>query len=459
MSSRRDIQFTFSPHNRATVLDCSFIVDSTNGNGLGQRSLKHSDRIAQVYMHTTATPAAGNPNPSGAPSTGSVNLASSASFAILAYSAITGSTGAGSVVNGNMGIYPTALTGITNFPPSVDNGVTHGPDAVSNQAIIDATAAYTASQTLGLAGTTIAAELGGQTLTPGNYQSATSFGLSLTTGHSTLTFNGAGTYILYSPSTLLTGASGSTDVPTFAFTGGATSSNTFIYWIVGSSATINQSAASAGATFYGTVIAQASVTATQAGTIDGRLFALTGAVTLSNTNTINSPSAGGGGGAFIVILNDNYNRYFCGYAGFVSPISGTQVSISTGSSLTVGAPYVITSLGTTTQAQWVAAGLQANMTAAVGVSFIAAATSGSGTGTVQAPAPGGSGIDHIEVVGDPNLMNSSGPYQLGSTVAQTPPGKGMMFILQCYSNGVPTSPKDGTVIGLNFYLNNTAQGV
>src|SRR5580698_1169620 len=43
-------------------IDCNFIVDSSNGNGLGIRSLKGSG-CASVYMHTSATPAAGNPNP------------------------------------------------------------------------------------------------------------------------------------------------------------------------------------------------------------------------------------------------------------------------------------------------------------------------------------------------------------------------------------------------------------
>jgi hypothetical protein len=43
-------------------LDCNFIVDSTNGNGLGIRSLK-GEGIAAVYMHTSSTPAVGNPNP------------------------------------------------------------------------------------------------------------------------------------------------------------------------------------------------------------------------------------------------------------------------------------------------------------------------------------------------------------------------------------------------------------
>jgi hypothetical protein len=43
-------------------LDCNFIVDSTNGDGFGVRSLK-GEGIARVYMHTSATPDPGNPNP------------------------------------------------------------------------------------------------------------------------------------------------------------------------------------------------------------------------------------------------------------------------------------------------------------------------------------------------------------------------------------------------------------
>lgn len=48
-------------------LNCNFVVDSTNGNGLGIRSLK-GNGVANVFMHTSATPAAGNygilnPNP------------------------------------------------------------------------------------------------------------------------------------------------------------------------------------------------------------------------------------------------------------------------------------------------------------------------------------------------------------------------------------------------------------
>ena len=49
-------------HTMPVLLDCNFVVDSTNGNGLGLRSLK-GPTIMNVYMHTTATPAPGNPNP------------------------------------------------------------------------------------------------------------------------------------------------------------------------------------------------------------------------------------------------------------------------------------------------------------------------------------------------------------------------------------------------------------
>lgn len=57
----------YAPHVKPVLLDCNFIVDSTNGNGLGIRSLK-GQGIANVFMHTSSTPGRGtngqlNPNP------------------------------------------------------------------------------------------------------------------------------------------------------------------------------------------------------------------------------------------------------------------------------------------------------------------------------------------------------------------------------------------------------------
>jgi len=428
------------------LIDMNFVVDSTNGNGLGIRNLK-GPGVANVYMQTSATPAKGNPtvqSTGGAPN--SLNLATANNFAILAASAITGSTGGGSTVTGNIGIYPNNSSSITNFPPSTVTGTTHSADAAADQAQIDATAAFTAGQTLGLAGTVIPAELGGTTLTPGNYQSTTSLGLSLTTGHSTLTLNGAGTYNIYSPSTLVTGASGSTDLPVIAFTGGATSSNTSINWIVGSSATINQSTSSIGAVFYGNVIAQASATVTQASTVNGRLIALTAAVTLSNTVALNQPSAGSApsAGTIIVQLQDNYNRVLKGFKAIVSPVSGTPLTATTAST-----PVIIVMLGTATLAQWRAVGLPLGITPAVGTSFVptASATIGGGA-AVETASLLGSGISTIETLGDPNTTVAPDPTQNQ--------GFGAQIILQARDyTGALAAPADGTVISLAFLLNNS----
>jgi hypothetical protein len=53
MSIRWYTQFYFTPHKKAVQIDCNFIVDQTNGNGLGQRSLKSSRScVPQVFMNT-----------------------------------------------------------------------------------------------------------------------------------------------------------------------------------------------------------------------------------------------------------------------------------------------------------------------------------------------------------------------------------------------------------------------
>lgn len=159
-------------------------------------------------------------------------------------------------------------------------------------------------------------------------------------------------------------------------------------------------------------------------------------------------------GVICVALQDNYNDYRFGTAGWVVPLSGTPISISGSSVLTRGAAYVIVSLGSSTQANWVTAGLSPFIKAAVGVSFIASGTGGfTGTGQVEAQKSTGAGITDIEVLGDANLMNN---IQGGSTLGF---GVGMQLILLCYNGTTLTAPADGTVIGLSFFLNDSAQGV
>lgn len=56
----------YTGHVMPVLLDCNFVVDSSNGNGLGIRSLK-GPYVQNVFMHTSATPGSSNgvlnPNP------------------------------------------------------------------------------------------------------------------------------------------------------------------------------------------------------------------------------------------------------------------------------------------------------------------------------------------------------------------------------------------------------------
>lgn len=52
----------YIPHVKPVLVDCNFVVDSTNGNGLGIRQLK-GPMVQNVFMNTSATPGPGNSNP------------------------------------------------------------------------------------------------------------------------------------------------------------------------------------------------------------------------------------------------------------------------------------------------------------------------------------------------------------------------------------------------------------
>lgn len=58
---------SYSNLNKPVQIDCNFIVDAANGNGLGIRSLKSNGYVRNVFMHTSTTPGRNdnytNPNP------------------------------------------------------------------------------------------------------------------------------------------------------------------------------------------------------------------------------------------------------------------------------------------------------------------------------------------------------------------------------------------------------------
>jgi cell division septation protein DedD len=204
--------------------------------------------------------------------TPTVNLGTATPFAVIGGSTIT-NTGS-SVISGNIGLSPG--TSITGFPPGVQStGVTDLTNAVALQAKNDTTAAY-----LDAAGrtpsTTAPSDLGGSTLMPGVYQSSSAMSLT-----GSLTLNGGGNadavFIFQAGSTLIS-ASGSTVV----LENGAQACN--VFWQVGSSATLGTSS-----NFAGTILALTSATLDTGATLNGRVLARNGAVTL-DTNTITVPT-------------------------------------------------------------------------------------------------------------------------------------------------------------------------
>jgi hypothetical protein len=197
-----------------------------------------------------------------------VNLGTAANFAILAGSTIT-NTGTSSVT-GDIGLSPG--TAVTGFPPGILNGAFHLADATAATAKVDLTAAFI--DAAGRAGAiSIPTELGGTTLPPGVYNSASgTFGIT-----GTVTLDGHNdpnaVFIFQTASTLITASNSKV-----LLINGAQANN--VFWQVGSSATLGTYSI-----FKGNILAQASITVTTGTTIEGRALTQTAAVTL-DTNTI-----------------------------------------------------------------------------------------------------------------------------------------------------------------------------
>lgn len=174
-------------------------------------------------------------------------------------------------------------------------------------------------------------------------------------------------------------------------------------------------------------------------------------------------------GYIMVQLGDNYNNFYGLSATLQTPLSGSSLNVdATDAALTVHDVYVITSVGTSTAADWLALGVPPGITPAVGVAFCALATgAGTGTGTVQAIAATGAGVDHIEMVGTPNMSVWAIP--VGGS-----PNVGSWLMLGCfqksftYNSGTPANstvqnaviaPADGTIISLGMYLGQSSAQV
>jgi len=200
-----------------------------------------------------------------------VGLGTAAPFVVLAGSTAT-NTGP-SVLHGDLGVSPgTALVGFGQ--PAVVNGATHANDAVAAQAQSDLTTAYDVAAGQPVSQELTGQDLGGLTLTAGAYHFASSAQL---TGRLTLDAQGdPDAQFVFEIGSTLTTASASSVV----MINGASPCN--VYWQVGSSATLGTTTA-----FQGTIMALTSATLNDAATVQGRVLARNGAVTLQN-NTLDA---------------------------------------------------------------------------------------------------------------------------------------------------------------------------
>jgi hypothetical protein len=203
-------------------------------------------------------------------------VSSLGTFEILAGSTVT-NTGATSVT-GDLGVSPG--TAVTGFPPGILTGTLHAGDPTAAQAQLALTAAYNdaAGRSVGAIG--VAGNLGGRTLAPGVYKSTSS--LEISSGDLTLDAKGnADAVFIFEMASTLTTTTGRKVI----LAGGARAAN--IIWQVGSSATLGTSSV-----FKGNILAMASITVTTGASVEGRLMARTGAVTL-DSNVILIPAASG----------------------------------------------------------------------------------------------------------------------------------------------------------------------
>ncbi len=153
-------------------------------------------------------------------------------------------------------------------------------------------------------------------------------------------------------------------------------------------------------------------------------------------------------GMILIRLQDVYNALLgMNWSVLQEPLSGSDLKVDNDGSapLTVGQSYTISILGNITTADWRTLGVPADITPAVGVSFIAAAI-GIGTGntkTSRVQVQVSSAVASIEIV----------------ALQQPDPGsqEGSQIILACRDYaGALVAPVDGTTLAVELLMNNSS---
>jgi hypothetical protein len=202
-----------------------------------------------------------------------IDLGAAKTYGILAYSTVT--CAGVSTIAGSVGVAPGTNVDAACHITSPGDLTPHLNDLAAEEAQTALTAALDSLGAM-TCGSTIVADLGGDTLTAGVYCG----GAVGVTG--TVTLNGNGNanarFVIRATSTLITAGN-------VVLIGGAQAKN--VYWWVGSSATLDNG--SSGSQWQGDILAQTTITINGNVTLLGRALARDGAVNLGTGNTITLP--------------------------------------------------------------------------------------------------------------------------------------------------------------------------
>jgi hypothetical protein len=426
------------------LIDCNFVVDPANGNGLGVRNLK-GQGVENVFMHTTATPGKGangylNPNPASGYAL--VQLSSNYNRYLGGFSGFV-SPLTGSAID----INATALTigdpyVITSVGVGPEGSATISPVADSSGSL--ASTYFTLYDSYGnvfciwfyVTGVGGAApNLGPQTVfnKPG-----------LQYVQQTIAENASADAITTALSaTINLLPSGVTGVYSFTTSGGGTATLTVTSTLNAPLAGVpqdgNQVIAASNSQpvpIFFNLSPAGSATAASVWTDGfGNLYTVSTTLssgTLLKTSGVQDPA------------NPSGTLTYVSGPGATSPLNYTSAVAGFATGFTFALVNYNTNL-----ACWRGVGLPPGVNPNVGASFVATATgvSTGGGSSGQVFAPGVSGITNVEVIGDPN--QSFAPVATGYSS-----NVGAWILVQFLASGSVTAPTSQSVCGMAFYVDN-----